>query len=146
MKASIDEIAEHVASINAIPDDLITHEDRAAVLERAEAGLDVYAYHKGPGKGIWNIWDTDTRIACAPVAASWRITEVRQFAPQEWAIFVERDGESLVVQITIHLHPTYDCEGDALRYVQRAERMIRMAVQHMNLFHEDIHKLNGCQF
>lgn len=135
----------NAASIDAIPATHISDGDRDAYRKRALAGEDVYAYTSGP-QPVWNIWDTDTRIACAPLATSWRIVRMQDVAPQEWTVQVERDAVTQRVQFHVHLHPQHDRAGDLAAYYQRAARVIRSAVQHINLFHDDIGKLNGCQF
>jgi hypothetical protein len=134
-------MTDNVQSIRAIPASVITIEDRAAYLARAEAGEEVYAYESGPGTGHWNIFDIDTRIVLPPLAKVWHIASATEVAPELWQVNLARPFAERAFTIWIAHHPEY--APDATRYPAYARRRMLDLVNHCAMFDIDPATLQG---
>lgn len=139
---------ERAASIRAVPTAYITEESRAEYIRRTLAGEDVNAYHSGPGEGVWNLWDIDTRIALPPLEKVWEVLAAHHSGDGTWRVAVRRRHEGRDFTVHIGLHPSYDQGGGGYasdRYKARAGRIIREMVNHCALFDMDPQRLDGTQ-
>jgi hypothetical protein len=121
--------ATNSESITMIPSRFISDTDRAVLLQRAEAGEDVYAYRAAnPVVETWNVWDTDTRIVLPLVERAWRIIEAHHLGQGAWQVVVTRGDKRRTIRL--HISPSVDYADDLYgpRYQARAERRICDAV------------------
>jgi hypothetical protein len=124
----------HIAPTNPetialVPDTHITPERRAALLTRAEAGEDVYAYgsEKSPTQ-IINLWDTDTRIILFPLASwKWELVTCQPImldqatVTRNWKLTFKDRPYSEARTITVHIDRRPDENLET--YGQRAQRI-----------------------
>ncbi len=102
-KATPEEIAEHIASIKAIPETHITESERLKYL--AEADRDVYAYSS---VNAWYIWFENIRIPLAPLAdIVWQIGSWGKWKDNTYTVnFHNQEGKHSC--IAVHLQPKQD--------------------------------------
>jgi hypothetical protein len=127
-------------SIQEIPGTHITDTYRAELLERANAGEDVYAYGSiDSPTGIINVWDWDTRIPLFPLAQwRWELQSQRYDSESgQWLLTFKRHGFEETQQIAVWI--TRDSLGaaDLKVYINRAKRRGVMIANYLNLYGYD---------
>lgn len=131
------EAQRNARTIEQIPATHITPVEREFYQTRAEAGLDVYAYHH---PDLWDIWDTDTRIVMPLLSKRWTILHMALVEGDQWLVNVQRGTERHF--LTMHIAPSVHYPNN---YMERAQRVIISQVNDVAQSDGDILTLNGAR-
>ncbi len=137
---------KRAASLRAVPPRFMPDRERAALVARALAGQDVYAYRSAdPTQEVWNVWDIDTRIVQPPLEKRWLISILTYLGDERWFVCIQRGTQELTVTFFIHHHAQYDVAGEAT-YRARGMRQIDDVINHSAMYDLDPARLENTHY
>jgi len=124
---------KNIQSLATIPAKHISDEERAAYIERASDGEDVYAYGHDRLKtdNFINVWDIDTRIAYGPLAGRWYVRSAFHDGTLWTVTLVSPANDHQQVTIRVNIAPPMNHET---HYETYAARIILSLVNHCSTF------------
>lgn len=128
------DMIDRVASLVAVPDNLLTEDQRIAYIARTIEGEDVYAYPSGEHQ-FWNLFDIETRIALALMPHTWVIVDeaFADFTTIDVTLKNTVSGKTIPITVIIDDNQ-YNYDVASKEYGQFAHRRVLSIIGHINAF------------